>query len=531
MQKVQFQHFYPYPELTAFLREAAQNYPDYMHLDVLARTEEGREVLLVTLADFSLGAEAEKRGAYYVQSGIHANEGAGTTAALHLIESILSSDCKQQLLQKAVFYIVPRVNPDGVEYSITKCASIRSKFAKLDGLSNAVIPSDINGDGMVLSMRWEDPLGTMKEYPGVPGLMVPREPGDTEGTFYSTCSEGYIENYDGGPLQFGMRHRDLNRSLPFHWSPTSNAADYPCRDIESRAVAEFMVTHPNIFAGIDYHCGSCGILRPLMTPDSDLSDEDRHTIVDIGRLGSEITGLPLIAEGEYKAPDEPASPPHGCSNEWAYHVLGISHYVIELGNGFNGIGLKTEEILKNWRNIDKGPWLKEIIERHRSLSSEILVPWQEFDHPQLGKVEIGGFKDGQAYHMYPPDMENLIPKTTSFLLKHAQMGPQLVLGNVEKKDLSNGIYRIRAVVMNLGRLGTTVMTGSKGYNAQKNATVSLEGSRNAAVLSRPARYTFHQIPSMGREMLEWFITAQPGEEITLTASHPKSKPSIITITL
>ena len=45
-----------------------------------------------------------------------------------------------------------------------------------------------------------------------------------------------------------------------------------------------------------------------MTPDTDLSNDDRHTIVDIGMLGSALTGLPLISEREYKAPDEPASP-------------------------------------------------------------------------------------------------------------------------------------------------------------------------------------------------------------------------------
>ncbi len=531
MQKVQFQHFYPYAELTSFLYEAARENPDFVHLDVLTRTEEGREVFLVTLADFSLGDAAEQRGAYYVQSGIHANEGAGTTAALHLMETILSSKNRQEILRKTIFYIIPRVNPDGVEYSISKCASIRSKFSKLNGLPNAVIPSDLNGDGMILSMRWEDPLGTMKEYPGIPGLMVRREPGDTEGPFYSVATEGYIENYDGGPLQFGMRPRDLNRSLPVHWAPTANAADYPCRDIESRAVAEFMVTHPNIFAGIDYHCGSCGILRPLMTPDTDLSNEDRHTILDVGKIGSDITGLPLISVREYKAPDDPPAPPHGCSNEWAYHVLGISHYVIELGNGYNGIGLKTEEILKNWRNVENGPWLKRIVERHQAFGSEILVPWKKFQHPQLGEVEIGGFKDGQAYYMYPPDMENLIPKTTAFLLEHSQMGPKLILGNLETTNLGGGIFRVRAMCMNIGRFGTTVMSGSEGYLAQSNVSVTDCGSQNASILSRPAQYTFRQLPSMGREPLEWFLRAEPGEEITITAAHPKSVPAAITFTL
>lgn len=293
LQKVQFVHFYSYVELEQFLTEAAASYSQYMKLETLAKTQEGKEIFLVKIADFSKGVDAEKRSAYYVQSGVHSNEGAGTTAALHLIETLLTSPLADELLKKIIFYIIPCVNPDGANYSITKSACIRSGFTKINGLPNAIIPSDINGDGMILQMRWKDALGDMIDYEGT-GIMLDRKADDKEGPFYRVCTESIIENYDGGPLQFGMRSYDMNRSLPYGWQPASNAEDYPCRSIETRAVAEFMVTHPNIFAGIDYHCGSCGILRPAMCADSDICSADRNTIVDIGKIASEMTGLPLI---------------------------------------------------------------------------------------------------------------------------------------------------------------------------------------------------------------------------------------------
>lgn len=531
LQKVQFDHFYPYVELEQFLTSAAASYPQRVKLETLAKTEEGRAIFIVKITDFSIGEVAEKRSAYYVQAGVHANEGAGTTAALHLIETLLTSPSAEELLKSIIFYIIPCVNPDGANYSITKSAAIRSSFASIDGLPNAIIPSDINGDGRILHMRWENPLGNMKDYEGT-GIMVARRAGDMSGPFYSMCTEGHIDNYDGGLLQFGMRSYDINRSFPSNWLPMSNAEDYPCRSTETRAVAEFIVTHPNIFAGIDYHCGSCGVLRPTMEPDSELCSTDLHTIKDIGKLAEEMTGLPLIHAREYKAPDEPASPPYGCSNEWAYHALGISSYVIELGNGFNGIGLQTQEILENWRNVENGRWLKQILDRHKTFNSEVFVPWEKFEHPQLGRVEIGGFRDGMAYYMYPPDMERVIPRTTSFLLKHASMGPRLVLGNLEKMDISGGNYRIRVECMNIGRLGTTVMVGASGHNAQKNVYVRLKtGNQSIKILSRPAIYTFKQLNSMQKEMLEWFVKGKSGEKITVEVSHPKSGTASLTITL
>lgn len=531
MLKVQFDHFYSYEELKQFLIEAAASYPQFIKLETLAGTKEGRNIYLIKLTDFSDDEAAEKRGAYYVQSGVHANEGAGITAALYLVEQLLTSHLTSELLKNIIFYIIPCVNPDGVNYSITKSASIRSGLEKLDGLPNAIIPSDINRDGMILQMRLETPLGDMADYEGT-GIMVPRRADDRNGPFYNVYTEGIINNYDGGPLQFGMRSYDINRSFPVNWISGSNTEDYPCQSIETRAIVEFMVTHPNIFAGIDYHCGSCGVLRPTMSPDSELCSSDLHIIKEIGRIASEMTGLPLIQSREYKAPDEPAKRPYGSSNEWAYYALGISCYVIELGNGLNGIGLKTQEILENLKSIGSGPWLKQILERHKALNSEILVPWREFEHPQLGKVEIGGLRDGMAYYMYPPDMEKVIPKTTAFLLKHASMGPRLVLGNIEKTDIGGDNYRIRVDCMNVGPLGTTVMVGAPGYNAQKNVYVELKGEgQSVKVLSRPSIYTFKQLNSMQKESLEWFVNGKRGERVTITASHPKSAPASMTIIL
>lgn len=529
MKKVQFEHFYTYSELEEFLTSAAQAYPEYMKLEIIAETAEDRRIFLVTLADFSLGDKAEERGAYYVQSGIHANEGAGTTAALHLIETVLQSEDKKELLNKNVFYVIPRVNPDGCEYSITKCATVRSKMMKKPPMANAVIPADLNNDGMILSMRIENPMGVYKEHPEIPGLMVERRPGDIDGKFYDMYTEGYVENYDGGKLCFGMRNRDLNRSLPSYWNPAmETASDYPCQDVESRAIADFLVSHPNIYAGIDYHCGSNGILRPLTAPDSELALSDLKIMNRVGNVGSEITGLPLIHEYEYRVAGEPYAKPYGCSNNFSYYVLGISHYVIELGNGYNGIGLTTHEILQGLGDDGGGEWTPRIVRRHRELGSEIMVPWQEFDHPQLGKVEIGGLKDGQAYYMYPKDMEQLIPKTTNFLLRHAQMGPVLMLGNIEKLDLGGGNYRIRAAVMNVGEFGTKVMPGATGYNAQRNVNVSIEG---AEVLSRPGLYTITDLAPMESHLLEWFIKGEAGKTVTITAQHPKAKAAVAKIEL
>lgn len=520
MQTTQFDHFYSYQEMTDFLLECEREFPAKFRLISLADTAQGRKIWLAEITDFSTMSESQSRSAYYVQAGLHAEEGAGTTAALHWIETLLTQTAANQLLDHLVFYIVPRVNPDGSEYAITQCASVRSYFEQKEDIANALIPQDINHDGMVLQMRKLNPLGTFADIDDS-GIMVPRLANMT-GSFYDVYPEGYFENYDGGSWQPAMCNIDMNRSFPASWRPMKNSEAYPCRGIETRAIAEFMTTHQNIFACIDFHCGSGGILRPLMSSDDYLNQEDRHLIEDVGRLAECITGLPLIHEREYQEPGDRPEEAYGCTGEWCYHALGISSYVIELGNGFTGIGLPTDVILKNWRFVENYDWLHQIVNHHRRSGKEILVPWKKFTHPQLGEIEIGGMKNGLAYYMCPPDMVSVIPKTTQFLLEHAAMGPRLVLAKPQVTSFGSGVYRIRTQCMNIGRFGTTVMSGAEGPMAQSDVSIRLSSKEKpVTILSRPARFTISKLDSMERVSAEWFIQGTENQCIQITASHCK----------
>jgi hypothetical protein len=525
---IQYDHFYLYEEMKDFILKAAQEYPDKLHVSSLTKSPEGRDVFLATITNFDTAEKPENRSGYYVQAGVHAQEGAGTTAILHLMHNLLSNT-DSDLLDRVVFYLIPRVNPDGTEYALTKRALIRSRYEKIPGLPNALIPEDIDGDGRILTMRWVDPMGNMKSHPDAPEIMIPREPGDREGVFYSTCQEGFIENFDGSKPVFGMRSIDFNRSLPGQWMPKENASDFPASEIELQAVVKFVTSHPNIFAALDFHCGTNGILRPTIRPDDEIPREDIELIQSIGEIASEITGLPLIHQRDYKGPNEPPSITYGCSNEWFYNVLGISHYVIELGNGYNNMGMDSYEIFRNKEHL-YGRLLKNIKEYHESNNSEIFQQWKPFKHPQLGDVEIGGFLEGVGYYMYPPTMGELIPKTTAFALRHARMLPILYFGQPEICKLSKDIYRVRISLMNIGELGTTVMRGSPGYLAQKNLYVSLK-VEDGSILSRPAVYTLSELKPVASESFEWFISADPGTNIILKAEHPKCNTAILRVQL
>ena len=98
-----------------------------------------------------------------------------------------------------MFYVVPRVNPDGAEAGLADGRFRRSSVRPYpreepqDGLHR----DDVDGDGRVLFMRMPDPNGSWKPHPDDPRLLIARRPDDVSGDFYRVLPEGTIQNWDG----------------------------------------------------------------------------------------------------------------------------------------------------------------------------------------------------------------------------------------------------------------------------------------------------------------------------------------------
>lgn len=528
--QIKYSSFYIYDEIEAFLKKAQSSYPDLMKLDVLTKTPEGRNVYIVEITDKNHG-EAKDKSAYFIQACVHAQEGAGTTVSLYTIKQLLENAKYHDSLKNLVFYIIPRVNMDGAEYAITKQASIRSAFKERYG-KNVLIPKDLNDDGHILTMRWEDPAGPMKADEEDPRIMVRRQPGD-KGPFYQVVTEGIIENFDGLPISAkdikGLRSVDFNRNYPVSWNPEmSEASLYPFSETEMRAVGEFTLAHPNIFAGVDIHCGTNGILTPAALS-GDMHPDDVETIINIAKKAEEMTGFPVYHRGEYRDYWRKASMLFGSSNDWAQYKLGISHYVVELGNGFNCAGISASEYFSADTLTRETIYMRRVMKYHDENGHKMFSGWDRFSHPQLGEVEIGGIYNGNAYYMYPAIVENLAPGVFNFLNYHAGKHPEIIIANtaVEYMGKDNitdsNIYRIRASIANTGGFATKVMKSSSSVDVNIPVTAKINLTEGCEILNREK---YKEIPELGSQgdssILEWFVKLPSSvEEIEIEAYHPR----------
>jgi hypothetical protein len=521
MIKLKYDSFYKYDEMSEFLEKIALMSEDLCRLKILARTKENRNIYLCEITDFGTGP-AEEKSAYYVQANMHTNEVAGTTAALHLIYSLLYCDEYKKLLEKVVFYIVPRVNPDGAEFALTKHFAFRSRFEIIDK-KNGLIPKDINNDGYILHMRWQDPTGSFLEDEIDNRIMVRRKTGD-KGPFYKMYREGIIKDYDGRYIVSGYREIDFFRNFPVGENIHHDIiGKYPFSEIEIRAIGDFLLSRPNIFAVIDLHGGTPAIFRVPLKHDNDMDQGDLGLIRTFGKLAEEIIGFPLMKLSEYKQYWRKPNLSYGNPIDWFYYKLGVFAYIIELGWGFSSAGIFGREYLDADGITKNTTFMRQILKFHDSKGSNIFMPWQEFDHPQLGKVEIGGLMEGNVKYMYPPEMEETSPKITKFIIEHSKHHPKIAIFNVQKEIIAKNIFRIRATISNIGGFSTNVMNGGGSIENKIPVKGRILSENGLEILSGILFYEISNLNALGdsRE-LEWFIRGNAGEKVTVEGFHPRA---------
>src|SRR6186713_195708 len=263
------EQYLDYETLTQQLQHWEKEFPELVRLESLGQTPEGRELWLAVV-----GAEPERiRPAVWVDGNMHAAELCGSNVALALIEAVLElhlsgeggalglSESVRQNAKQALFYVLPRMSPDGAEKVLTTGRVVRSvpRDERQDTRRPRWRGQDLDGDGQVLMLRYKDDTGEFVESAEEPGLMLRRQV-DDPGPYYHLGIEGLIEHFDGVTVPasgaFDDHFPDLNRNFPWGWAPEpeqEGAGAFPTSEPESRAVVEFATRHPNIFAWANYH--------------------------------------------------------------------------------------------------------------------------------------------------------------------------------------------------------------------------------------------------------------------------------------
>ncbi len=147
--------------------------------------------------------------------------------------------------------------------------------------------------------------------------------------------------------------------------------------------------------------------------------------------------------------------------------------------------------------------------------------WSSYDHPELGAVEIGGFKPYQAVNPPASMIAELGPKQGGFVAHLATLFADVQIAEAEVISEGGGIFRIKAEIENAGFLPTSTAQGVRSRSVRPTM-VQLD-IEPEALLSGSAKTSFLQATdgSGRRQSFEWIIQGTRGESVELRVVSQK----------
>ena len=555
----QYDHYYKYDELEKNLKYFSDKYHELCDLESICVTEENRNVYAMTITNKKTGAALDKP-AFHIDGNTHAGEVTGSMAAMHAIDVLLTGYGEDKVITKILdrmtIYVVPRISPDGAETYLTTPYSIRSVNRVHNPENGGIRSEDLDGDGVIRMMRIPTPYGAWKKDKDDSGIMAKRDPGDADGDFYDIYVEGNFEAFDGDENLKEKKEDwslDFNRNYPYGWFPENRqagAGKYPLSNPETKAMADWIIEHPNI-GGVSTNHTSGGIILypPGTRPSTAVSEKDINQFIEIANMGKEELGYePLNIYDSFIA--DPANYDSGAFDDWCYQSQGIVAYTVELWDLAKRVGVP---LVWNARNKESAQdelkrfvacmkWVKEN-------APEYYEDWKPFHHETFGDIEIGGF-NFKFSQQNPPEsfLNGVLEQMTRFMIRFAQSMPRLTIDTLTSEKVSDDIYKVTAIVGNLGYLPTNLTEEAKNLNISKEVEVTISGGKVISGLEKTKIGNLEGYGSTStgtnfygnistdynakaRKKLTWVVQAKSGTEITVSCAQEKSGKASKTITL
>ena len=164
--------------------------------------------------------------------------------------------------------------------------------------------------------------------------------------------------------------------------------------------------------------------------DDSFAPEDLWTYQKIGEKGTALTGYPAMSvyhEFRY----HPKEVITGVFDDWLFDHMGIFAWTVELWSPQRQAGITEYKYIDWFREHPVEDDLKMLKWSDEVLDRKGYVDWYPFDHPALGKVELGGWDHLYAWRNPPPQfLEKEIAPFADWLIWHLLIAPRLEIYEV-----------------------------------------------------------------------------------------------------
>ncbi|MGQ9619369.1 MAG: M14 family metallopeptidase [Bacteroidales bacterium] len=507
------------------INKLSSDYPALCSVKSVGKTPGGRDVMVLSLGT----GDKDNKPAIAIAGGIDGSYLFTRELAMGFVENLLRESATpeiRKLIDKITFYVFPDVNPDASEqYFATleyeRLINDRNTDDDRDFINGEDPYEDLNGDGFITKIRVTDSAGTYVESTDDKRIMVQADLAKGQKGMFVVYSEGFDNDRDGLFNEDGPGGVDFNKNFTYNYEEYGiNAGLHAVSEPESKAVADFLYDHFNIYAVICFgpqdNLGQPpprGGERPSPAPQQAQPEQPPQQMRQTGErritsvMKTDETLLKLVSEKYHEitglrgAPSVKTSP--GNFADWVYYHYG--RYC------FTTPGWWFPPADKE-RNIEAA-FLKYAEDNK---IENVFISWTEIKHPDFPgkKVEVGGIKPFVMTTPPADKTEEFITKNYKFIIAVAEMHPELEFIDTKVENVGNDIFRITLKVHNKGLFATCAEVGNNNQWT-RIARITLEPSKDQTVLSGQKVQRMQRLESNSTSEYSWLISGKG--RVTVTA--------------
>lgn len=530
--QISFNRYYTSEGLAALSKKIANAYPNLVRRKSIGKSAKGKDIWMLEVSNFKKG-NPDRKPAFYVDGNIHSNEIQGGEiciyTAWYLTENFGHNEYITNMLNDRTFYIVPTINPDARNDYMKEPNtphSPRSGMIALDDDRDGKFDEDgyddINGDGSITMMRRKSDHGMFIVDPKDPRKMIQIGPDDVVTTqrYEYLGNEGIDNDGDGRINEDSHGYYDPNRDWGWKWQPDyiqRGAYKYPFSLPETRAVADFVLSRPNIAGAQSFHNSGGMILRGPGARE-DLATYNRQDIRIYDAIGKK--GEKMLPGYRYLTVYKDLYSVFGGELDWFYGSRGIYTFTNEIFTSFAYYKKKNGGRNQTY-DFDKD-----------LLMNDAFTPWKEFDHPTYGKIEVGGFKKNFGRATPGFMLEEEAHRNMAFTFYHAYHMPNLSIAKISEKKMSGGLKEVTVTIKN-DRLMPTHASQDLKYNITRPDFVSISGVKVVAGMivndadfnvtteqkTNPSKIRVRNIPGNSVVKVRWIVKGN--SKFTITVDSEK----------
>ena len=162
---------------------------------------------------------------------------------------------------------------------------------------------------------------------------------------------------------------------------------------------------------------------------------------------------------------------------------------------------------------------------------DVFVPWSTYQHPDLGEVEIGGFRPYVVTNPAPSLLPELGAAHGEFIARLSTMLPRVRIASTEVEAHGGGVFTVTAHVQNTGYFPSALQHGVRSRSVDP-VSVQIQIDPDDILTGASKTYMIQKLDGSGTtQAISWVIQGREGASVEIRVRAEKGGSDTATVTL